>query len=213
MLFSEICSGSATFNGCRAGKCWKCHGLQCAGVWAKESQQSPRTMKSGNCAENWMLSQLEMTLVSFAESLSVQLVISYSYVLLGDPQQDDRTKSGVRVYRHIHTCGPFVWHHKARQEKRDKEDLKEYLQLAQTMRTAAVTHHCHALWWCWSFGSAAKWLKGTQLSIKLRPRELSASLLPDWHQYVTLLTDPAEPAALPRTCPSSWPSKKSSCVQ
>lgn len=55
-----------------------------------------------------MLSQLEMTLVSFAESLSVQLVISYSYVLLGDPQQDDRTKSGVRVYRHIHTCGPFV---------------------------------------------------------------------------------------------------------
>lgn len=55
-----------------------------------------------------MLSQLEMTLVSFAESLSVQLVISYSYVLLGDPQQDDRTKSGVCVYRHIHTCGPFV---------------------------------------------------------------------------------------------------------
>lgn len=41
-----------------------------------------------------------MTLVSSAESLSVQLVTSYSYVLLGDPQHADRTKSGVCVYVH-----------------------------------------------------------------------------------------------------------------
>ena len=45
-----------------------------------------------------------MTLVSFAESLSVQLVTSYSEVLLGNPEHEDRTESDVYVHIYIHTC-------------------------------------------------------------------------------------------------------------
>lgn len=57
------------------------------------------------------------------ESLSVQLVSSYSEVLLGNPEHEDRTESDVyvRIYiwTHMYTYSSFVWHHGAKQEKRD----------------------------------------------------------------------------------------------
>lgn len=60
-----------------------------------------------------------MTLVSFAESLSVQLVTSYSYVLLGDPQHANRIKSGVHVHIYIYT---YMWPFCVTQQSETREE-------------------------------------------------------------------------------------------
>lgn len=93
------------------------------------------------------------------------------------------------IHTHMYPYVPFVWHHGAKQEKRDqrdKEDLREHLQLYH----GTVTYWCHALWW-WSSQSFSftdtEQLKTNCHSSKLRPRTPGALCIPSSRLFQRLL--------------------------
>lgn len=89
-----------------------------------------------------------MTLVSFAESLSVQLATSYSEVLLGNPENEDRTESDVYVRIYIHTA--FLCDTMEQNKRKGVIEIKKEKISWSTCSIAqyhsAVTYQCHALW-------------------------------------------------------------------
>lgn len=102
------------------------------------------------------------------ESLTVQLVSSYSEVLLGNTEHEDRTESDVyvRIYIYKHTCIHIALLYDTTEQNKRKGIREIKMQkiswsicsCSDRVYPSAVTYQCHALWWCpsESFSFAAK---------------------------------------------------------
>lgn len=125
------------------------------------------------------------------ESLSVQLVSSYSEVLLGNPEHEDRTESDVYVHIYIykHTCIHIALLCDTTEQNKRKgiREIKMKMiswsicSCSDHVYHSTVTYQCHALWWCpsQSFSFAAKYqLKRNYRSSKLRSRTWGALCIP-----------------------------------